>query len=129
MSRRQFLTDQARALLIDRVVAVYDEMIKARDSVSRITAAHKLIALAVALLADKDVALTPDLAYDWIEILELVGVTRDKLPTFSSIKELLAWRFHDSEVDKFVKALYLLVPLFREAALISAAAASLDKLH
>jgi len=51
MSRRQFLTDQARALLIDRVVAVYDEMIKARDSVSRLAAAHKLIALAIALLA------------------------------------------------------------------------------
>ena len=130
MTRRQFLTDQARALLIDRVVAVYDEMIKARDSISRITATHKLIALAVALLADRDATLTPDLAYDWIEVLELVGVTRDKLPTFSNIKELLSWRFHDSdEVDKFVKALYLLVPLFREAALISAAAVSLDKLH
>ncbi len=130
MSRRQFLTDQARALLIDRVVAVYDEMIKARDSLSRVTAAHKLIALAVALLSEREAVLTPDLAYDWIEILELVGVTRDKLPTFSSIKELLAWRFHDSdEVDKFVKALYLLVPLFKEAALISAAASSLDKLH
>jgi hypothetical protein len=130
MTRRQFLTDQARALLIDRVVAVYDEMIKARDSIARITAAHKLIALAVALLNEKEVSLTPDLAYDWIEILELVGITRDKLPTFSTIKELLSWRFHDSdEVDKFVKALYLLVPLFREAALISAAAASLDKLH
>jgi hypothetical protein len=63
-------------------------------------------------------------------VLELVGITRDKLPTFSSIKELLSWRFHDSdEVDKFVKTLYLLVPLFREAALISAAAVSLDKLH
>jgi len=130
MSRRQFLTDQARALLIDRVVAVYDEMIKARDSIARITAAHKLIALAVALLGERDAALMPDLAYDWIEVLELVGITRDKLPTFSSIKELLAWRFHDSdEVDKFVKALYLLVPLFREAALISTAATSLDKLH
>ncbi|MFZ8808811.1 MAG: hypothetical protein ACO2PN_12010 [Pyrobaculum sp.] len=130
MTRRQFLTDQARALLIDRVVAVYDEMIKARDSILRITAAHKLIALAVALLSEREVALTPDLAYDWIEVLELIGITRDKLPTFSSIRELLAWRFHDSdEVDKFVKALYLLVPLFREAALISAAAVSLDKLH
>jgi hypothetical protein len=130
MSRRQFLTDQARALLIDRVVAVYDEMIKARDSIARITASHKLIALAVALLSEKEVTLTPDLAYDWIEILELTGIARDKLPSFSSIRELLAWRFHDSdEVDKFVKALYLLVPLFREAALISAAAASLDKLH
>ena len=130
MSRRQFLTDQARALLIDRVVVVYDEMVKARDSVSRITAAHKLIALAVALLGEKETALMPDLAYDWIEVLELVGVTRDKLSTFSSIRELLAWRFHDSdEVDKFVKALYLLVPLFRETALISAAAVSLDKLH
>jgi len=130
MTRRQFLTDHARALLIDRVVAVYDEMIKARDSISRITAAHKLIALAVALLSGREATFTPDLAYDWVEVLELVGVTRDKLPTFSNIKELLAWRFHDSdEVDKFVKALYLLVPLFREAALISAAAASLDKLH
>ncbi len=84
----------------------------------------------MALLSEREAVLTPDLAYDWIEILELVGVTRDKLPTFSSIKELLAWRFHDSdEVDKFVKALYLLVPLFKEAALISAAASSLDKLH
>jgi len=130
MSRRQFLTDQARALLIDRVVAVYDEMIKARDSISRVTAAHKLIALAVALLNEREAVLAPDLAYDWIEILELAGVTRDKLPSFSSIKELLAWRFHDSdEVDKFIKALYLLVPLFKEAALISAAASSLDKIH
>ena len=130
MTRRQYLTDQARALLIDRVVAVYDEMIKARDSISRVTAAHKLIALAVALLSEKDVALTPDLAYDWIEILELVGVARDRLPTFNNVKELLSWRFHDSdEVDKFIKALYLLVPLFRETALISAAAVSLDKLH
>ena len=117
-------------MLIDRVVVVYDEMIKARDSVSRIAAAHKLTALAVTLLSDKEVSLTADLVYDWIEILELVGVTRDKLPTFASVKELLSWRFHDSdEVDKFVKALYLLVPLFREAALISAAATSLDKLH
>ncbi|MFZ8808079.1 MAG: hypothetical protein ACO2PN_08225 [Pyrobaculum sp.] len=130
MTRRQFLTDQARVLLIDRVVAVYDEMIKARDSVTRIAAAHKLIALAVALLSEREATFTPDLAYDWIEILELIGVTRDKLPTFANVKELLSWRFHDSdEVDKFVKALYLLVPLFREAALISAAAVSLDKLH
>jgi len=130
MTRRQFLTDQARALLIDRVVAVYDELIKARDSVSRIAAAHKLIALAVALLNEREVVFTPDLAYDWIEMLELIGVTRDKLPTFNNIKELLSWRFHDSdEVDKFIKALYLLVPLFRETALISAAAVSLDKLH
>ena len=130
MTRRQYLTDQARALLIDRVVAVYDEMVKARDSISRIAAAHKLIALAVTLLSDREVSLTPDLVYDWIEILELVGITRDKLPTFNNVKELLSWRFHDSdEVDKFVKTLYLLVPLFREAALISAAAVSLDKLH
>jgi hypothetical protein len=130
MSRRQFLTDQARALLVDRVVAIYDEVIKARDSLARMAAAHKLIALAVTLLSDKEVSLTADLVYDWIEVLELVGVTRDKLPTFASVKELLAWRFHDSdEVDKFIKALYLLVPLFREAALISVAAASLDKLH
>ena len=130
MSRRQFLTDQARALLIDRVVAIYDEMIKARDSVSRLVAAHKLIALAIALLSEREVSLTPDLAYDWIEILELLGITRDKLRQFNDVKELLAWRFHDSdEVDKFVKALYLLVPLFREAAIISTASASLDKLH
>jgi len=81
-------------------------------------------------LNEREVVFTPDLVYDWIEILELVGVTRDKLPTFNNIKELLSWRFHDSdEVDKFIKALYLLVPLFREAALISAAAVSLDKLH
>jgi hypothetical protein len=124
------LTDQARALLVDRVVAIYDEVIKARDSLSRMAASHKLIALAVTLLSDKEISLTPDLVYDWIEVLELVGVTRDRLPTFTSVKELLSWRFHDSdEVDKFVKALYLLVPLFREAALISVAAASLDKLH
>jgi hypothetical protein len=130
MSRRQFLTDQARALLIDRVVAVYDEMIKARDSVSRLAAAHKLIALAIALLSEREVALTADLAYDWIEVLELLGITRDRLRQFNDVKELLAWRFHDSdEVDKFVKALYLLVPLFREAAIISTAGASLEKLH
>jgi hypothetical protein len=130
MTRRQFLTDQARALLIDRVVAVYDEMIKARDSVSRVTAAHKLIALAVALLGEREVTLTADLVHDWADVLGLVGVSRDKLPVFASVKELLAWRFHDSEeVDKFVKALYLLVPLFREAALISAASTTLEKLH
>jgi hypothetical protein len=130
MSRRQFLTDQARALIIDRVVAVYDEMIKARDSVSRLAAAHKLIALAIALLSEREVALSADLVYDWIEVLELLGITRDRLRQFNDVKELLAWRFHDSdEVDKFVKALYLLVPLFREAAIISVSGASLEKLH
>ncbi len=82
------------------------------------------------LLSEREAALSADLAYDWIEVLELLGVTRDKLRQFNNVKELLAWRFHDSdEVDKFVKALYLLVPLFREAAIISTAGASLEKLH
>jgi hypothetical protein len=129
MSRR-FLVGEARALLIDRVIAAYRQMIEAKDSVERLTAAHVLIMLAVTLFEEKKVELKPTLAYDWLEVLTLLGVTKDQLRTFSSIEELLEHRFHDSdEVDKFIKALYLLVPLAREAAMVSAAGQALDALR
>jgi len=125
---RRFLVGEARALLIDRVIAAYRQMIEAKDSVERIAAAHVLIMLAVTLFEEKrEVKLKPTLVYDWLEVLSLLGIGRESLKTFTTVEELLEHRFHESdEVDKFIKALYLLVPLAREAALISASGHALD---
>jgi hypothetical protein len=129
MSKR-FLTSEARTLLIDRVISAYRQMIEAKDSVERLTAAHELIMLAYALFEDKKVELKPRLVLDWLNVLSLLGVTKDQLKTFSSIEELLEHRFHYSdEVDRFIKALYLLVPLAREAAMLSVSNVSFDKLR